>query len=71
MMDRDPRFERQVERLHALGEYALAHFIRDIERGGDVRATLQRYAELPAEIVIAYGGGHFPPRAFAIEGGRP
>ena len=63
------RFQRFVEQLHALGPPPLAHFIRDIKRGGDIDALLEEYAALPADFVAAYGGDKFPSAVHVVDGG--
>jgi hypothetical protein len=55
--------------LHALGPKPLFHFLDELERGADLRISLERYSRLPAEFILAYGGRDFPPSAFAIRGG--
>jgi hypothetical protein len=57
-----------VEQLHRLGPAPLAHFIRDIERGSNVDATLETYAELPVDFIKAYAGDRFAPPAFLLRG---
>ncbi len=68
--NQSPRRRHLVAKLHRLGEAPLAHFVSDIERGGDIDATLERYAALPAEFIVALGGDRFPPALHAFEGGR-
>ncbi len=63
------RRQRLIEQLHRLGPAPLAHFIRDIERGGDIDATLEAYAALPADLIAAYGGDRFAPALHVIDGG--
>jgi hypothetical protein len=65
------RRQRLVEQLHRLGPSPLFHFIRDIERGSDIDATLEIYAELPGDLIRAYGGDLFSPTMHVIDGGRP
>jgi hypothetical protein len=48
-----------VRQLHRLGERPLYEFFREIENGGDLRATLETYAALPREIVLAFNGDRF------------
>jgi hypothetical protein len=55
-----------VEKLHWLGPAPLAHFIGDIERGGDIDATLEVYASLPGALIRAYGGDKFAPKLWAV-----
>jgi hypothetical protein len=59
-----------VARLHRLGPAPLAHFLGEIDRGAPIDATLEAYARLPAEFVLAYGGDKFPEQRFGIRGGR-
>jgi hypothetical protein len=63
------RLKFLAARLHALGPKPLFHFLDELERGADLRISLERYSRLPAEFVAAYGGRDFPPPAFAIKGG--
>jgi len=62
------RRRRLVAKLHALGPPALFHFLTDLERGGDLRETLENYGSLPVDLVRAHGGDRFP-ELFVI-GGR-
>jgi hypothetical protein len=64
------RRQRLVEQLHRLGPAPLAHFIRDLERGGNIDVTLEAYAALPADFIKAFGGDRFPPALRSIDGGR-
>jgi hypothetical protein len=59
---------RLVEHLHRLGPAPLAHFIREVEAGANIDATLAEYAELDPSFVRAYGGSEFPPAFHAIDG---
>jgi hypothetical protein len=64
------RRRRLVTHLRRLGPAPLGHFISDIERGGDIDATLEAYGRLPVEFVLAYGGDRFAgPMLRAIDGG--
>jgi hypothetical protein len=65
------RFQRLVEKLHALGPAPLAYFIIDVKRGGDVDSLLERYAALPADFIAAYRGDRFAPSLRAMDGGAP
>jgi hypothetical protein len=56
--------------LHRLGPAPLAHFISDIERGGDIDATLEKYARLPVEFVLANRGDEFPEPMLMVRCGR-
>jgi hypothetical protein len=58
-----------AERLHALGEKPLWHFLTDIEGGKPFRPTLEEYATLPADFIKSNGGDEFLS-PFSIEGGR-
>jgi len=53
------RLQRFAQRLHALGPAPLFHFLDEVERGADLRATLEIYAELPADLIKAYDGDRF------------
>jgi hypothetical protein len=64
------RRQRYVERLHRLGPSPLGHFIRDIEKGADIDATLEAYTKLDADFIKALGGDMFTPSLWAIDGGR-
>jgi hypothetical protein len=46
----------------------LAYFLREIEAGADVLATLEIYAALPADLIAAYGGDRFALAFHVIEG---
>jgi hypothetical protein len=65
------RFQRLVERLHALGPAPLGHFIRDLESGKPLQQTLEAYADLPADFIAALSGDRFTPYLLAIDGGAP
>jgi hypothetical protein len=54
--------------LHGLGPAPLAYFLREIEAGADVLATLEIYAALPADLIAAYGGDRFALAFHVIEG---
>jgi len=62
------RMQLLARRLHQLGEAPLYHFLTDLDRGSDLRETLEIYASLPRDLVRAYRGHEFAP-PFAIEGG--
>jgi hypothetical protein len=64
------RFQRLVEKLHALGPAPLGHFIRDLESGKPLQQTLEAYAVLPTGFIAAYGGDRFAPNLRALDGGR-
>lgn len=57
-------------RIHALGPSPLAHFVREIEARADVFATLEIYAALPRDFIVALGGDQLPPALHTIDGGR-
>jgi hypothetical protein len=61
------RRQRHVEHLHRLGPSPLGHFIKEIEKGRDIDATLEAYAKLDADFIKALGGA---PSLWAIDGGR-
>ena len=63
---RSIRLQHLARRLHALGPRPLFHFLDELERGADLRARLEQYAALPADLIRAYGGQ--PP--FAIKGSK-
>ena len=65
------KFQRLVEKLHALGPGGISYFLREVDRGADVLDTLEIYAALPADFVKAYGGDRFAPAVHVISGGRP
>jgi hypothetical protein len=56
------RRQRHVEHLQ--------HFIKDIEKGADIDATLEAYAKLDADFIKALGGDRFAPSLHCIDGGR-
>ncbi len=62
------RFQRRVEHLHRLGPAPLAHFIRDVKRGGDIDRLLEEYAALPADFIAALGGDKFVPAMHVVNG---
>jgi hypothetical protein len=57
--DSQDHLKHLVRELYRLGERPLYEFIREIETGGNLRATLEIYAALPREIVIAFNGDRF------------
>jgi hypothetical protein len=59
------RLQFLAGRVHALGPAPLCHLFRDLERGADLRPTLETYAALPADLIKAYRGDRFP-EPFAI-----
>jgi hypothetical protein len=58
-------FEKAAARLHALGPLVLAHFLIEIEAGGDVTETLSRYLKLTPELVASVGADSFDATATA------
>ncbi len=56
--------------LRALGPKPLFHFIDELERGADLRVSLDAYATLSAEFIKSYAGDRFAPALHAIDGGR-
>ena len=65
------RRQRLVEHLHRLGPAPLAHFIREIEKGADIDATLVAYGQLDPNFVRSLGGSEFPPTLHLIDDGQP
>ena len=58
-------------RLHALGERPLLEFLAEIERGSDLRVTLEAYARLSPDFIRAHGGDRLAkPRLVATAGNR-
>jgi hypothetical protein len=64
----DVRLRFLAARLHELGPQPLYYFLRELERGADLRISLERYARLPAEFIAAYGGDRFEPTASLVRG---
>jgi hypothetical protein len=62
------RLQFLAQRLHALGAKPLYHFLDEVERGAPLRAHLERYAALPADLIKAYHGDNFAA-PFVIQGG--
>ena len=60
-----PRFERLVERVHALGARPLAELLAEIAAvtGQHVRVVdlVEEYAALDPAVLRAVGADHFPP----------
>ena len=61
----DPRFQRLVEHLHALGPRPIGEFLLELAAGDPdmeitIQANLERYARLDADMVKAIGGDRFP-----------
>jgi hypothetical protein len=63
--------QRLFERLHALGSKPLWQFLEEVECAAPLRATLEIYAALPADIIRAYGGDRFAPVLWPRDGGAP
>lgn len=59
----DPRFQRQIERIAAMGARVVAEAIIEAA-GSEARAAalIDRYAGMDAGIVRALGADVFPPR---------
>ncbi len=59
-----PRFERQIERVHALGPRVFAELLGDIARrtgqSSFIADRLQAYAALDLAVLRAVGGDRFP-----------
>jgi hypothetical protein len=53
------KLQSLAQRLHALGPVPLFHFLDEVERGEELRSTLETYAELPADLIKAYHGDRF------------
>jgi hypothetical protein len=58
-MPRQGNFAVFARKIHRLGERPLCELFRELDRGADLRATLEIYAALPREIVIAFKGDRF------------
>ncbi len=48
-----------ARKIHRLGERPLYELFRQLDPGADLRSTLEIYAALPREIVIAFNGDRF------------
>jgi hypothetical protein len=48
-----------ARKIHRLGERPLYELFRELDRGADLRESLEIYAALPREIVIAFNGDRF------------
>jgi hypothetical protein len=57
-----------ARRLHKLGPKPLFHFLTDIEAGKAFRASLEEYAALPRDFIVALGGDQLPPALHAVDG---
>jgi hypothetical protein len=56
--------------IHRLGPGPISYLIKDLEAGGELWATLETYARLPAELVHAYHGDQPPRPIVVLPGGR-
>jgi hypothetical protein len=66
---RSTRLKYLARRLHALGEKPLFYFLDEMDRGADLRESLEIYAALPAGLIKAYNGDKFAA-PFLLKGGR-
>jgi hypothetical protein len=71
----DPRFRRDVERVHAHGPRAFCELLAEIARAHgitfDVARRLERYAALDPSLLRSVGGDQFPPSSpWLVEGDR-
>jgi hypothetical protein len=64
------RLRYLARRLHALGPKPLFHFLDELERGADLRGSLEEYAALPPDFIWANGGDQFPAPFVTGGGGR-
>jgi hypothetical protein len=64
------RLRSLAGKLFELGPSPIFHFLTDIKSGEPLRPTLELCASLPADLVKAYRGDVFLPRAFAIGAGE-
>lgn len=55
----EQRQRRQVERVHAMGPPTVLHLLRDVERSGDLNATLEEYARLDPSFIRGFGADRF------------
>ena len=62
----DVRLRFLAARLHALGPKPLYYFLREIERGAELRQHLEGYARLHADFIAALGGRDFQPPVFPV-----
>jgi hypothetical protein len=53
------RLRYLARRLHSLGPKPLFHFLDEVERGANLRAHLEKYAELPADFIKTNRGDEF------------
>ncbi len=65
-----PRFERQIEHVHALGPRVFAELLGDIARhtgqSSLIADRIQAYAALDPEFVRYIGGDNFPPMPLEV-----
>jgi hypothetical protein len=62
-----PRLQHLVRQIHALGERPLFELFRELERGADLHAALERYARLaPFAAFIAENGARDLPKMRAV-----
>ena len=57
-----------ARRLHALGELLVYYFLRELERGAELRPLLEEYAEIDPDFVKAFNGDRFQPVLFVTKG---
>ena len=65
----DLRLKFLARRLHALGEAPVYYFLRELEKGADLRPLLEAYAEIDPVFVKAFHGDRFQPPLFLTKGG--
>jgi len=56
----DIRLQRLSRKIHELGEQPLYQLLREIIAGRDPGEQVERYADLPADFIKAFGGDRFP-----------
>ena len=65
-----PRWERMIERVHALGPRPLAEMLSEIAAAtgepGLIADRLQAYAALDPAVLRAVGGDRFPPNVLEV-----
>jgi len=66
----ETRLKYLAARLHKLGPKPLFYFLRELERGADLWQLLKIYADLPVDLIRAYGGDQFAPALYCIDGGQ-
>jgi hypothetical protein len=68
---RTARRQYLVLHLHRAGPRPLLELLLEIEGGGDLDATLERYAAIPTEVYHALGADQLPACTLTIiRGGR-